>query len=115
MAAETDKRAIQKALVARILDGDGAASAALRRYAFDDAVNDGPLQGLLRKVALTPARITDEDIVSVKADGFTEDEIFELVVSAALGHATRQYESALAALSKAMARSKEDGSATRSS
>ena len=108
MPAEADKKAIQKALVARILDGDGASSGALRHDAFEIVVNDGPLQGLLRKVALTPARITDEDISSVKADGFTEDEVFELVICAAVGQATRQYESALAALSEATAKSKAD-------
>ena len=43
MPAETDKRAIQKALAARVPGRDGASSAALRYAAFDDAVNDGPL------------------------------------------------------------------------
>jgi alkylhydroperoxidase/carboxymuconolactone decarboxylase family protein YurZ len=37
----------------------------------------------------------------VKESGLSEDEVFELVVCAAVGQAARQYESALAALAEA--------------
>jgi alkylhydroperoxidase family enzyme len=58
---------------------------------------------LIGKVTEQPTQITDEDIAAVKASGLDEDQIFELVVCAAIGQATRQYESALGALSVAMA------------
>ena len=101
MSIESGKRAAHRALVARILEGDGRASRAQRLAAFDGAVPDQPLRTLVEKVALRPTRITDDDITAVKASGVTEDEVFELVVCAAVGQATRQYETALAALAEA--------------
>ncbi len=46
---------------------------------------------------------TDGDIAAVKAAGFSDDQTFELVVCAAVGEATRQYQSGLAALAAAAA------------
>lgn len=45
--------------------------------------------------------ITDDDIATVRASGLTEEQIFEIVVCAAIGQANRQYEAALAALQAA--------------
>jgi alkylhydroperoxidase family enzyme len=88
-------------LVARILEGDGRASRAQRRAAFDNAGLAEPLAGLINKVAKQAYKVTDEDISAAKASGLSEDQIFELVVSAAVGQATRQYDTALAALVQA--------------
>lgn len=79
------------------------ASRSQRRLAFDNAFTDEPLHTLISKVAGQPTRITDGDIAAAKASGITEDEIFELVVCAAIGQATRQYEAALSALAEAVA------------
>jgi hypothetical protein len=98
-----EKRAAHRALVARILEGEGRTPRAQRHAAFDDAVVDEPLQTLVGKVATEPTGITDADISLVKQSGLSEDEVFELVVCAAVGQATRQYESALAALAEASA------------
>jgi hypothetical protein len=38
------------------------------------------------------------DIAAARASGLSEDQIFETVVCAAVGQATRQYDTALAAL-----------------
>ena len=57
-----------------------------------------PLNRLIEKVAKRAYTVTDEDIAAVKASGLSEDQIFEIVVCAALGQATRNYETALAAL-----------------
>ena len=40
----------------------------------------------------------DFDIGTLRKAGLSEDQIYELVVCAAIGQATRQYESALEAL-----------------
>lgn len=96
------KRAAQRAIVARILEGDGRASRAERRAAFDNAGEAEPLRTLIEKVALHPTRVTDGDVAAVAAAGRSEDEVFELVVCAAVGQATRQHEAALAALAEAM-------------
>lgn len=53
---------------------------------------------LVDKVARHASRITDEDINAVGAFGLSEDQIFEIVVCAAIGQAARQHDAALAAL-----------------
>ena len=45
----------------------------------------GPLGSYVRKVAEHAFEITDEDITSLHAASYTDDEIFEATVSAALG------------------------------
>ena len=103
MQTEDAKRKMYRAVVTRVLEGDGKASRAERRAAFENAGLIEPLRALIEKVARQPAHVTDEDIAAVKAWGKSEDQIFELVVCAAVGQATRQYEAALAALDEIMA------------
>ena len=102
MADEDRKRAAQRALVRRILTGDGRASPELRRNAFDDGEVPPSLQELVAKVVASPTRVTDADFDAGKAAGFNEDQLFELVICAAVGEATRQYEAGLAALDEAV-------------
>jgi alkylhydroperoxidase family enzyme len=94
-----------EALVRRVLEGDGRAPHAQRRAAFDNAGLAEPLRSLIDKVAKRAYTVTDADIAAAKASGVSEDQIFELVVCAAIGQATRQYDTALAALDAAMERS----------
>jgi alkylhydroperoxidase family enzyme len=91
-------RQAQKALVARIVEGEGRTSQSQRRAAFDKSRLPEPLSGLVEKVARQAYKVTDEDIAAVRAAGLSEDQIFEIVVCAAIGQATRQYDTALAAL-----------------
>ena len=102
MLPEDKKRTAQKAVVTRVLEGDGRASRAGRRAAFYNAGLAEPLRTLIDKVARQPTRVSNEDVAAVKASGTSEDQIFELVVCAAIGQATRQYETALEALAEAM-------------
>jgi hypothetical protein len=97
----SDIRRARKALAARILDGRGKASPTQRRAAFDNAGLPEPMSRLVGKVARHAYKVTDDDIAAVRVVGFTEDQIFELVVCAAIGQATRQYEAALAAVEAA--------------
>jgi hypothetical protein len=97
----SDIRQARRAVVARILDGDGRASHAQRRAAFNNTGLAEPLSTLIDKVARHAYTVTDEDIVAVVATGLSEDQIFEIVVCAAIGQATRQYDAALAALEAA--------------
>ena len=102
----SDFRNAHKALVSRILEGDGNASRAQRRSAFDNAELGEPMRTLIGKVAEHANHVTDEDFAAARASGLSEDQIFEIVVCAALGQASRQREVALAALEAAMGRSK---------
>ena len=94
-------RQARKAVVARILEGDGKASSAQRRAAFNNTGLGEPLSTLIDKLARHAYTVTDEDIAGARASGLSEDQIFEIVVCAAIGQATRQYDTALAALEAA--------------
>lgn len=103
MPAEDKKRTAQQALQDRILRGAGRTSPDQRVRAFNNAGLPEPLHTLLRKVATQPTRVTDADLAAAKASGYTEDQIFELVICAAVGQSARQYEAGLAALADALA------------
>ncbi len=94
----SDITELHKALIARILGTRATAPLELRRAAFDNTGLDEPVSVLVDKVALRSYRVTDEDIADARAAGLSEDQIFEIVVCAAVGQATRQYTGALEAL-----------------
>jgi hypothetical protein len=99
--AEDEKRTAFQALVGSVLDGAGTAPANQRAGAFH---NDGltpPLDTLISKVAMGPAQVTEADFSAARASGFSEDQLFELVICAAVGQSARLYEAGLAALAEA--------------
>ncbi len=57
-----------------------------------------PLAKVLAKVVHSPYKVTDEDIQALREAGYSEDAIFELILSAAVGIAMRRYERGMAAL-----------------
>ena len=69
MTSEDKKRTMHKALVARVLEGDGRATHAQRRAAFAHAGLAEPLSTLMDKVAKHAYKVTDEDILAVRAGG----------------------------------------------
>jgi alkylhydroperoxidase/carboxymuconolactone decarboxylase family protein YurZ len=95
------KRAAHQALVDGVLNAAGSASPQRRALAFSNEGLPPPLQALIGKVTTRPARVTDADFAAAKASGCTEDELFELVVCAAVGQSARLYEAGLAALAEA--------------
>jgi hypothetical protein len=92
---------LHRELVARVLDGKGEAAPELRRAAFDNAGLSEPICTLIEKVANHAYQVTDGDITAVRAAGLSENQVFEIVICAAVGQASRQYTSALAALASA--------------
>jgi hypothetical protein len=99
---------LRRAVIERSLRGPGDASVADRQAAFDNRDTPASCRALLDKVARHAYKVTDEDVAGAKAAGASEDQIFELVVCAALGQATRQLDAAFAALDAAAeARTKE--------
>ena len=101
MAAEDTKRWLHQRLVDRIRQGPGQAPAEQRRAAFDNAELPEPLRGLLDKVATRSAQVSDADFAAATQAGYTDDQLFELVICAAVGESSRQYEAGLAALAEA--------------
>lgn len=85
----------------RALRGPGESGADQREAAFHNQGVPEAARALIDKVAKNAYRVGDEDVAAAKAAGLSEDQVFELVVSAALGQSTRQLEAALAALDAA--------------
>lgn len=94
----SDIRQAREVLVRRTLEGAGTASRSERRAAFDNSGLTEPLGTLVDKVARHAYKITDGDINAAKVSGLTEDQVFEIVVCAAIGQATRQYDAAIEVL-----------------
>jgi hypothetical protein len=103
MPAEDKKRAAYRALQDRILHGEGRAPTELRARAFANDALPPPLDELIGKVATRPAQVTEADFATAKAAGYSEDQLFELVVCAAVGQSARLYDAGLAALAVAVA------------
>ena len=95
--------AAYQALVDRVVRGPGTATVQQREAAFANDDMDAALQPLIGKVVTEPTRITDADFDHARAAGFTEDQLFEVVIAAAVGQSSRMYASALAALDEAVA------------
>jgi hypothetical protein len=102
------KQAAHRALVDRVLSGEGRASVEQRARAFSNDGLSPPLDALIGKVALRPTQVTEADFATAKALGLSEDQLFELVVCAAVGQSTRLYEAGLAALAEATGNARPD-------
>jgi hypothetical protein len=99
----SNARSLRETFVAGILEGEGHVAKAQRRAAFDNAdVRPEPLRALVEKVARHAHAVNDADIVAARASGLSEDQLFELLICAAVGEATRQDTSARAALDAAI-------------
>ena len=97
-----------------VLGGDGATAASIRAAAEAKAARFGgrpgqpdaaaaeplpePVGAFVEKVALHAYRVTDGDVEALRSAGHSEDAVFELVVSAALGAGCGRLERGLAAL-----------------
>lgn len=68
-----------------VTSSPGSLSAVVRQTITAGRNVSGPLGSYVRKVAEHAYQITDEDIASLHAANYTDDEIFEATVSAALG------------------------------
>ncbi|MDP9342278.1 MAG: hypothetical protein M3Q23_09340 [Actinomycetota bacterium] len=89
-------------LQARVLDGPGRLQPSARRKAFeghsvDDALADRYVQSIHRHAY----RIVDRNIDELREAGWSEDQIFELSISAAFGAARHRLDTALRALEAA--------------
>jgi hypothetical protein len=97
--SETDR--LRQRVIDRAVNGPGRTAPAIRRAAFDNSGVDSRARFLIDKVASRAWTVTPADVAAVSRSGMTDDEVFELVISAALGQSTRQLQAALAALDEA--------------
>jgi hypothetical protein len=98
MATETSPplAALQRATRDAVLDGPGTIDSSLRQQiAAGQAPPD--LAALVRKVRDHAYRITDADVDALRAK-YSEDQLFEVIVAAALGAADHRLRRAIAAV-----------------
>lgn len=87
-----------KRLEEAVLFGPGALDPAVRRVASAAGELPGVPGSYVKKVWQRAHEITSEDIAALRQIGYSEDQIFELTVSASLGAGLVRLESALSAL-----------------
>ena len=87
-------------VLARVLDGPAVSSPAMRRAAADGAGLPADLQALVDAIERHAYRVTDDDVARLRA-AYGDEELFEVVVSAALGASRRRLAAGLAALEEA--------------
>ena len=85
----SDIKKARDSLETRILRGDEPFGPRAETRRVREFVTRRAAKGLTNKVARHACKVTDEDFAGMKAAGLTEEEIFEIVVCAAIGQATR--------------------------
>ena len=87
-------------VITRVVDGVGVAAPSQRRVAFHGKGAPPELQALIDKVEAHAYKVTDDDVRQLQAT-YTDDELFEIIVSAALGASERRLRAGLKALDEA--------------
>lgn len=109
-AGRVDRRVAR--LEAAVLGPAGRSDARLRRAVFEWASRapggdearpsadelPAALQPLVEKVVRHAYRVTDEDVAAARAAGHSEDELFDVIVAAALGAGLARRERGMAAI-----------------
>jgi hypothetical protein len=90
-----------EALVDRVLRGAGETAPADRAAAAGTGAYAGPAAAVIEKVRRHAYKVTDEDILELKAAGMTDDAIYELTIAAAVGVAKRRLDAAMRAIDAA--------------
>jgi alkylhydroperoxidase family enzyme len=91
-------RTFLDALVKDVLEQPGSAAPALRQAASRNRDLPAELAAYVGKVESSAYQVTDEEVAALAAAGYSEDQIFEITVAAALGAAVRRLEAGLAPL-----------------
>ena len=93
---------LRQQVINRVLQGPGVSSTEARRAAFDNTGANPATRDLTNKVAQNAWKVTGNDVAGAKAKGASDDEIFELVIAAALGQSTRQIDAAIRRLNEVL-------------
>ncbi len=87
-----------RAVRAAALEGEGHLGAAQRQAAAAGEGLGGAAAVYVDKIHRHAHRVTDADVAALKGEGYTEDQIFELTVAAAVGAGMRRLDAGLAAI-----------------
>jgi hypothetical protein len=83
-----------------VLDGPGASDPAIRRAAAAGTGSPADLQALVDKIHRHAYQVTDEDVARLGVT-YGDDQLFEIIVSAAVGASRQRLFAGLAALEEA--------------
>ena len=98
MATTPDPHAaLRDRVLQLVLDGPGETDQALRHAAADGHDVPAELDPFVRRIHAQAYRVTDEDVSRLQPT-YSEDQLFEIVVSAALGASRQRLEAGLEAL-----------------
>lgn len=87
-------------LFRQVLDGPGQSPRDVRRASARNQDVPGDLQPLIDKIHKHAYKVTDDDVARLQAT-YGDDQMFELIVSAALGASRKRLMAGLAALEDA--------------
>ena len=101
VAVMTDPHAdLRDRVIQSVLHGAGESDPAIRRAAAEGSGVPADLQALVDKIHRHAYRVTDDDIARLQAK-YGDDQMFEIVVSAALGASRKRLLAGLEALDEA--------------
>jgi len=86
-----------RALLEHLLESPGRTTSELRRRAAEGSDLPEDLAPLVAKIHRHAYKVTDEDLDALRAD-HSEDELFELIVSASAGAAYARFRAGMKAL-----------------
>lgn len=90
--------ALMEELRAAVLDGPGTVEPRLRRMVAEGRDLPSALTTLVEKISKHAYRVTDEDIAALRDLGYSDDQIFEITISAALGASLKRLDAGFRAL-----------------
>jgi hypothetical protein len=117
----TKHRELMAQLISAVYRGKGVTDPSLRtavktavapgndQLESDDSPIPVVLRTYLRKVGRHAYKVTDQDLETLKVQGYSEEAIFELTVSAAVGAGLGRLQKGLAALNRGQVTSDGDG------
>lgn len=98
MATRPDPHAALRDRVTQlVLDGTAQTDSALRHAAAAGRGVGADLEPLVEKIHAHAYKVTDDDVARLQAH-YSEDQLFEIIVSAALGASRRRLDAGLQAL-----------------
>ena len=102
MSIESRYPRLHKKLRDAVLDAAATADATLRLAAYCGEDLAEPLSGFVEKLRQHAYRVQDDDIEQVHDAGYSEEQIFEVTVAAALGAGDMRLRAGLYALNEAL-------------
>ncbi len=102
MADPASYESLLAALEDRVLRGAGALDIEVREASALSSDGDGDvppaLAPLVDKIRLHAYKVTDGDIERLQAEGYTDDQLFELIVAVAVGEGVKRIGAGLRAV-----------------